>query len=391
MGLLDLLQQGYQKYKQSEVPAATLLRGEYDEFMPSFGRGLAQGLKDLTTVEGAGGNPIAKVGGLLGTTKKVEGLFDPRFDDRVREQTKLKNIKPKIQSNKIQENIPKISLTDLEGRPFITTMSDRTRADGLLTGINDVNFNYPVDMLGGQGYPFLFSNQQWASGELPVRQMDELAKTIKEKTGQNPLHIPHRMSPKGGDFSHMTGETMLAYADAALPSKQKNNVDKLMKTFIPDWKGVSDPSSVLQYSEAPDVIRKKIQNQLDIQFRDLGGLGRGEARLAVADPNQLTARDGGLLNVGEIFADSDVLYKPTQHRSYPYVLQGKGIGQLDTDKNIYELLDIDKRIQYGKDNKPTGIILDIDKKNPSRPDLRALEMKPYFGTITEGLLKKLGY
>ena len=90
MGLLDLLQQGYQGYKQSDVPVAALLRGEYDKFIPFFGRGLAQGLEDLTTVEGAGSNPIAKVGGLLGTTKKIEGLFDPRFNSRVKEQEKLR-------------------------------------------------------------------------------------------------------------------------------------------------------------------------------------------------------------------------------------------------------------------------------------------------------------
>lgn len=345
--------------------------------------------------------PLAAKGALLGLAGMVGKSsklptkdtvkFDPRFDKRVNEQVKLNNVKPKIQSNNIQENIPKVSLTDFEGRPFITSMADRTRADGVLTGINDVNFNYPVNMLGGQGYPFLFPNQQWASGELPVRQMKELAEQIKRDTGQNPLHIPHIMSPTGGDFSHMTGETMIAYADAALPLKQKKKADKLIKSFIPDWKGMSDPSSVQQYSNAPDKIRKEIQNKLDIQFRSLGGLGRGEARLAAADPKQLNARDGGLLNVGEFFADDDILFKPTQHRSYPYVLQGKGIGQLDSDKNIYELLDIDKRIQIDKKGKPTGVILDVDKKNPTRPDLRALEMKPYYGILSEELLKKLGY
>jgi hypothetical protein len=341
----------------------------------------------------------AKTGlvGLAGMVNKGNKLptdtikFDPRFDSRVREKVKLENIKPKIQSNKTQENIPKISLENLEGRPFISSMSDRVRADGLLTGIGDVNFNNPIDMMGGQGYMFRFPNQQWASGELPVRQMDELAKLIKKNTGQNPIHIPWRMTPTGGDFSHMTGETMIAYADAAMPLKQKTKVDKLIKTLIPDWKGVSDPSSVIQYSESPDKIRKLIQKDLDIQFRELGGLGRGEARIAVSDPKQLIAQDGGLLNVGEIFADSDILFKPTQHRSYPYVLQGKGIGQLDTDKNIYELLDINKRTQLDKKGKPTGKILDIDKKNPSFDDLRSLQMKPYSGRITAELLKKLGY
>ena len=154
---------------------------------------------------------------------------------------------------------------------------------------------------------------------------------------------------------------------------------------------MSDPSSVIQYSDAPDAIRKEIQSKLNVQFRNLGGLGIGEARISVSDPKQLTAQDGGLLNVGEFFADSDILYKPTQHRSYPFVLQGKGIGQVKTDKNIYELLDINKRPQIDSDGKPTGKIITIDKKNPTSDDLRSLQMKPYSGTITEGLLKKLGY
>tara|TARA_R110000787_G_scaffold951_1_gene3513 strand:+ start:42 stop:1412 length:1371 start_codon:yes stop_codon:yes gene_type:complete len=345
--------------------------------------------------------PLAAKGALLGLAGMVgKGSklptkdtvkFDPRFDDRVREQVKLENVKPKIQSNNIQENVPQVSLTEFEGRPFITSMADRTRADGVLTGIGDVNFNYGVDMLGGQGYPFLFPKQQWASGELPVRQMDELAKIIKRDTGQNPIHIPWRMAPTGGDFSHMTGETMIAYADAAMPLKQKKKADKLIKSLIPEWKGMSDPNSVIQYSEAPDAIRKEIQQKLDVEFRNLGGLGRGEARLAVSDPNQLNAIDGGIQNVGEFFADSDILFKPTQHRSYPYVLQGEGIGQVKSDKTIFELLDLNKRIQLDKKGKPTGKIITINKKNPTSDDLRSLQMKPYSGTITEGLLKKLGY
>ena len=345
--------------------------------------------------------PLAAKGALLGLAGMVGKSsklptkdtvkFDPRFDDRVREQVKLNNINPKIQSNNIQENIPQVSLTDFEGKPFITSMSDRTRADGLLTGINDVNFNNPIDMMGGQGYMFRYPNQVWASGKNPINSLDLNAKTIKSVTGEDPLYIPWRMAPTGGDFSHMTGETMLAYADAAMPLKEKKKADKLIKTFIPDWKGMSDPSSVKQYSEAPDAIRKEIQEKLDIQFRSLGGLGRGEARLSVTDPKQLTAQDGGIQNIGEIVADSTPLFKPTQHRSYPYVFQGKGIGQVNTDKTIFELLDLDKRIQLDKKGKPTGKIITIDKKNPTSDDLRSLQMKPYSGRLTADLLKKLGY
>ena len=339
--------------------------------------------------------PLAAKGALLGLAGMVgKGSklptkdtvkFDPRFDNRVREQVKLENIKPKIQSNNIQENVPQVSLIDFEGRPFITSMSDRTRADGLLTGINDVNFNYPVNMLGGQGYMFRYPNQVWASGKLPVNQIDTQAKAIKSVTGQNPLYIPWRMAPTGGDFSHMTGETMIAYADAAMPLKQKKKADKLIKNLIPEWKGMSDPNSVKQYSQASDTTRKKIQLELDKQFREVGGLGRGEARIAIADPKQINSQDGGILNIGEILADSNPLFKPTQHRSYPYVLQGKGIGQVKDDKNIFELLNLNKRPDS------TGKIISIDKKNPSQQDIRALQMKPYSGILSEEVLKNLGY
>ena len=339
--------------------------------------------------------PLAAKGALLGLAGMVgKGSklptkdtvkFDPRFDNRVREQVKLENIKPKIQSNNIQENVPQVSLTDFEGRPFITSMSDRTRADGLLTGINDVNFNYPVNMLGGQGYMFRYPNQVWASGKLPVNQIDTQAKAIKSVTGQNPLYIPWRMAPTGGDFSHMTGETMIAYADAAMPLKQKKKADKLIKNLIPEWKGMSDPNSVKQYSQASDTTRKKIQLELDKQFREVGGLGRGEARIAIADPKQINSQDGGILNIGEILADSNPVFKPTQHRSYPYVLQGKGIGQVKDDKNIFELLNLNKRPDS------TGKIISIDKKNPSQQDIRALQMKPYSGILSEEVLKNLGY
>ena len=98
------------------------------------------------------------------------------------------------------------------------------------------------------------------------------------------------MAPTGGDFSHMTGETMIAYADAAMPLKQKKKADKLIKNLIPEWKGMSDPNSVKQYSQASDTTRKKIQLELDKQFREVGGLGRGEARIAIADPKHIKYR-----------------------------------------------------------------------------------------------------
>lgn len=378
---MDWLKNLYQQYLQSDIPAATLLRGDTNEFLPSVNRNLNQNLSLLSTPEGAMDlvNPMAKVSGLLGTIgKKLP--FDPRFDQRVLEQEKLINIKPQVESYNIQENIPKVSLTDYEGKPFITSMSDRTSAQGLLTGVNNVTFNNPIPLQGGQGYMFLYPDQLWASGKQPVKHILDQAEIIKSVTGQNPLYIPWRMSPTGGDFSHMTGETMLAYAESNMPTTFKTKANKMIKDLIPDWKGLSNPKSMTQYSYAPDKVRKKIQLELDKQFRDVGGLGRGEARLAVADSKQLTSQEGGIQNIGEIFTGKEALYKPTEHKSYPYVVQGRGIGELKENKNIFELL---PEVQKARNI--------IDPSNPTQQDIRALQMKPYSGTLTADLLKRLGF
>lgn len=65
---MDWLKNLYQQYLQSDIPAASLLRGDTSEFLPSVNRNLDQNLSLLSTPEGAMDlvNPMAKVGGLLG-------------------------------------------------------------------------------------------------------------------------------------------------------------------------------------------------------------------------------------------------------------------------------------------------------------------------------------
>lgn len=95
MGLLDLLQQGYQGYKQSDVPVAALLRNEPENFFPSVERNLEQQLSLLQTPEGALDlvNPISKAGGLLGSINLGKKSF-PQFSDEFLENFKNKNRLP---------------------------------------------------------------------------------------------------------------------------------------------------------------------------------------------------------------------------------------------------------------------------------------------------------
>jgi hypothetical protein len=306
-------------------------------------------------------------------------VFDPRFDDRILEQERLKNLQTTvIPVNDYQ--IPKVSLANYAGYPFITSMADRS-GTGLLTEINGVLLNNPVERQGGQNYMFENPNQVWASGEKPVKDITDLASILKQTTGKDPLYIPWIMSPSGGDFANMTGETMLSYAQAAMSPSVKKQLDKRIKnTFVSDWKGIDNPESIDQFRALSDTKRKLMKQQLlDKEFRNEGGLSIGEARLAIADPNQLTARDASIMNIGQVFADQPII-PVSGHRAYPRGVAGQGLGVTDRDLNVFQLLQ-----QHSKNR---GI---IDPTNPPRTDIRTLEMKPYGGLLTDELLKQLGY
>ena len=306
-------------------------------------------------------------------------VFDPRFDPRVLEQERLKNLKTTIVP--IQNyNVPEVSLANYEGYPFITSMADRTRT-GLLTDIDGVLLNRPVELQGGQPYMFENPGQVWASGKKPATDIYELAAELKSGTKKDPLFLPWVMSPSGSDFANMTGETMLAYAQSAMGKGTKSALDsQIKKKFIPDWKGIDDPASIDQFKKLSDKKRKSMKRQLlDKEFRNEGGLSIGEARLAIADPTQLMAKDASILNVGQVFPDKPMIMQ-SGHSSYPLGVPGQGLGVSKDKFNIFQLLQ-----DYSKSR---GI---KDPTNPSRPDIRTLEMKPYGGILTADVLKSLGY
>lgn len=306
-------------------------------------------------------------------------VFDPRFDPRVLEQERLKNLRTTIVP--IQSyNVPEVSLANYEGYPFITSMADRTRT-GLLTDIDGVLLNRPVELQGGQPYMFENPGQVWASGRKPATDIYELAAELKSGTKKDPLFLPWVMSPSGSDFANMTGETMLAYAQSAMGKGTKSALDsRIKKQFIPDWKGIDDPASIDQFKKLSDKKRKSMKQQLlDKEFRNEGGLSIGEARLAIADPAQLMAKDASILNVGQVFPDRPMIMQ-SGHSSYPLGVPGQGLGVSKDKFNIFQLLQ-----DYSKSR---GI---KDPTNPSRPDIRTLEMKPYGGILTADVLKSLGY
>lgn len=352
--------QNYLDPSYSPPPSTPQSRQQIEDEMMAFGSGLMPG-------------------GMAGTIKRLNFKkmdFDPRFDssNRVNEMDRLKNLRTVIDDSEYTPE--KIDLSQYEGHPIITSMSDRTNL-GQLKSINGVKVG--TDMQGGQEYMFHNPGQVWASGEGPVNAIMELARYLKEQTGKDPLYAPWRMAPTGGDFANMTGETMLRYLRNNVGKDDREAVNKSIREMIPGFGSIGSEQGIEKFRNAPDAVRKKIKSNLDRDFRDAGGLTLGEARLAVADPNQLNAPEGGLQNVGMIFANNPIIQE-SGHRAYPRGVPGTGLGQIDKDLSVYEILE--------NHLKARGI---QDPKNPSQQDLRSLQMKPHSGILTSELLKKLGY
>jgi len=435
----DVIDPGpYQKLMNLGVPSASGGRAsqrEIDEFLQELERNppLNMAVPDTTRVRakyGAAFDPdytgpnilggaagTAALAGLLAAPQEAEagtkskaasefitgvmGLIDPRYDNRAGSRDRLAQLTPGFESRGTVDDVPRISLASLEGRDFITSMSDRTRGGGLLQAINDVDLAYPINLQGGQDFMMENPGMAWASAHTPVHQI------MRAAAGENALYLPFRMAPSGGDFAKMTGEAMLSYASANMTPSAKKEFNKAIQEYvtkgkmvkdkktgesrlkgdglsIKGWKGVDDPSSIEAWRNTPDSVRKELMDMMDKRFRNSGGLTIGEARLAVSDPSQVGARDAGIQNVGEVFGGGDIIVK-SGHPSYPYAVPGQGLGRLDDQPmSIFDLLP-DARL--GKEQRRVGDT--VDPLNPAARDIRALQMKPYKGRIDEATLRRL--
>jgi chorismate mutase len=298
--------------------------------------------------------------------------YDIRFDPRVNEQEKLQSSVFRYQEPQAVE-IPEISIFDLEGRPFILGMADRTAAGKYLTGINDIDFDIPVGLEGGQGFMFYNPGRVWAADKGPVSAFLNAARRMDE----DPLFLPFRMAPTGGDYAHMTAETMLAAARNNMSKKNIKAANSLIRQVIPDFKGIEDIQSIRQSSSASGDQRKAFLGIMDKEFRDKGGLNIGQARLAVSEPEQYQAMDLGLQNVGTIFRGQPRV-APSGHGTYAAAMPGGGLGVLK-EKGIsaFELLPelVEKR--------------DINIARPGPTEAYTIRRGIRSGVITEDILRQI--
>lgn len=314
----------------------------------------AMSSSDMILYSGGGrqGSTIAGGSALRESFRIGDEGFDPRFDDRALEQDRIANTQ--LDYNVRPFERPDVSIFDLEGKPFRLTMSDRTAAGRDLTGVEGVQYDIPINLQGGQD--FMFSNPLGREGQVWAQDKGSTSKYLNSFLGldgqpisDEVLMLPFRMAPTGGDFATMTSELMVTHARNNVSAKAKKQADKRIKEFYPEWKGIDNPESLQQISNMKGDPRKALINVMDKDLRNEGGLGIGQARLAVSDRSQYNALDTGLQNVG--IATTDIVsvnrrgrptlerFEDSGHRTYAQGLSGRPMGSLiEQDVSAYELL-----------------------------------------------------
>jgi hypothetical protein len=303
------------------------------------------------------------------------GLFDPRYDPRVKEKERVEDLVRRI-SLSDSPTVDEVPLSYFEGRPYVTSMADRSFAGGVLTGINDVPIA-PVPLQGGQGYMFRNPGQVWASAPAITRRMHQGALAGGEDTA---AFFPFRMGPTGGDYAEKTGRTMMAYDAAAMNKRQKRDLNRAIKKEFSAWPGIDSEKANDFLSSLNGPRRSRFLKVMD-SMRNDGGLSLGEARVSVVDPEQLNATDFRLMNVGEIDTTSPLI-EDSGHITYKTGLPGEGIGRLRDAEKISPF-DLEPASR-------TGPIRAADPLNPTLEEMYTLRQQPEArGVITPEILKRL--
>ena len=290
--------------------------------------------------------PIKKVAGILGDSfddllQYADGQFDKRFYRAPNNQKQSPVYRPDTELVVPNDKFPRLAFQDLEGYPYMSTMADRLAANRKLTGIGGKELDIPINLTGGQGF-MGFNEDLWISGVKPIQDMQKAAQEIKDLYGIDPLLMPFRMAPSGGDFAHATGQAMLSFASKYMNKPAKKDLDKKMKSVMPDWVGIDNPDMINQFSNLPDKQRKNLMKFMDTNYRNDGGISLGQARLAVSDQDQLKGIDMGFQNVGQLDLEKGI--NPTGgNLVYPSSFAGRSLGVVDQTDNIPTLLDLNPR------------------------------------------------
>ena len=316
------------------------------------------------------------------TVKPAEVATDPRIETRKKEQQKIRDLELEIQPRALEET-PVQSIYDLEGRGVLTTMSDLSAAGDDILAVNNVRLQRPFSRQGGQGFMFENPGEVWAADKTPAKAIQDAAAEIEQQTGKPAILAPFTMGPLSSMFSHHPRGLQYAYADAALDPLEKTMLAGDIRKILPEWTDFSDPDAYDTFMRAGGKRRGQLNKLMD-QFRERGGLGRGEAVYGTTDLDQLGAPMLALRNLGEV--NTRFGLSESKNPAYNTGVPGQGLAKLK-EENLGALsLFPELMKQYGYQTPfdfPVGV-----NKGVASP-LRSFQLKPQPTIITDKVLRFL--
>ena len=325
---------------------ANLMRREFNDDESDDPAGWEYGLAALPGGMATAGMGVRRVGRLSDDAVPLVDR-DMSLMQRVGDSDSVNGMDVKYSRDHTGQH-PVPSAEDLIDRPWVATMADTSRGDlEVVESIDDVDIGTP--MHGGSGYATQPENIEkgllWGSADTATSGIMNGARAATEFSGSKraPAHMTYQMMGTSPDFSTMTGEVMIPYAQTAMSKTAKKALDKRIRggvkgkssaEFAPikDWPGIDSPDA-LKFMQKIGAKRKVVSKALD-EFRDSGSLNLSQARAIITDPEQIYPQLGRLMNVGEL----DMGRAPTRgsHPSYSHDVPGEYIGRLGGDFNIME-------------------------------------------------------
>jgi hypothetical protein len=271
----------------------------------------------------------------------------------------------------------------MEGRGLLTTMSDLSAAGDDVLAVNGVQLNRPFSRDGGQGFVFENPGESWAADTANAKAILEAARELEKTTGKPTILAPFTMGPLSSMFSHHPRGLQYAYADAALDAPEKALLAKDIKKILPNWTDFSDPDAYMTFMRASGKARGQLNKLMD-QYRDRGGLGKGEAIYGTTDLKQIGAPMMSLRNLGEV--DTRFGLSESKNPAYRSGVPGRGLAPLK-EENLGALsLFPDMMQQYGYAT-PFDFPIGVNKGVAS--PMRSFQLKPQRTIITDKVLRFL--
>lgn len=226
---------------------------------------------------------------------------------------------------------------------------DRTWKDGRLLGINDVEFDTPVEMFGGFEFMRRPDGMFWASEPGAVNTKNLKMTQHVDKTGKTPVGVFMAMGDNSGDFNTMTAETMRQLlakseptpeaiqfanqriremADTGRKIEVPGRKSKAPVLGFPDFPGFESEHFDEWFSGLKGSARRGFWQALDNKVLKDGGFpDLTEARLATTHPDLLDARQGQMgMSFGRPDLEAGVVDTSAIHPSYGQGWLGEHLG-----------------------------------------------------------------